>query len=375
MNAKIRVNKKIDASDFMMELALFLLALNFLLYQCFDMDDVKDMVRFIAIGMMAVGVLLNLRSFRVDWSILLYTLFCLLTVALGKSVSINWPVLLVTVIALRQMDTDKVTNMLVRVTTVVVIAYFALRVGGMIEDRVYGGASGRVRNTLGFSNVNAAALFFFSWTVLLFTQKKANRFLRVVSLVLFLWVVQQTDTRSVAVAFVLYVLVRLGLGVLAKHTKKRGWKRLCVAVILLEICVVVISVCYPLLLRLFPALDEFLSYRLTLGTRAIQALNFRNWLFGGRAATTDNFFLTMLFQHGVIVVLVGLFFVTAATWHTMRQRDVRGVSYIFSLWVMSMMETFLLRPELTLSILFWHFVFNGKKQIVVGQKRQSLSLG
>lgn len=369
MNARIRVNKKIDASDFMMELALFLLALNFLLYQCFDMDDVKDMVRFIAIGMMAVGVLLNLRSFRVDWSILLYTLFCLLTVALGKSVSINWPVLLVTVIALRQMDTDKVTNMLVRVTTVVVIAYFALRVGGLIEDRVYGGASGRVRNTLGFSNVNAAALFFFSWTVLLFTQKKANRFLRVVSLVLFLWVVQQTDTRSVAVAFVLYVLVRLGLGVLAKHTKERGWKRLCVAVIFLEICVVVISVCYPLLLRLFPALDEFLSYRLTLGTRALQALNFRNWLFGGTGGGSDNYFHVIVSQYGMIALLIELYFVAMATWNALRRRDVQLVSYVVSLWIMSLMETFLFRPELMIAVLFWFCVFREFEQCQSGKRK------
>lgn len=355
MNAKIQV--KINASDFMMELALLLLMLNFLLYQCFDMDDVKDTVRIIAIGIMAIGVLLNLRAFRVDKSILFYTLFCMMTVALGKSVSINWPVLLVTVIAMRSMDTNQVTNMLVRVSTVGVIVYFALRLGGRIEDYVYSGATGRVRNTLGFSNVNAAALFFFSWMVLLFTQKKENTFLRVLSLVLFLWVVQQTNTRSVAVAFVLYVLVRLLLGVLVRRTREKGWKRLCVVVVILEICVVVVSISYPLLLRLFPALDEFLSYRLTLGTSALQTLNFRNWLFGGTGGGSDNYFHVIISQYGMIALLMELCFVAVATWNALRRRDVQMVSYIVSLWTMSMMETFLFRPELMIAVLFWFCVF------------------
>lgn len=359
MDFRLKSDKRINVSEILLELALFLLMLNFLLYQCFDMERVKDLVRYVALGIMAASVMMNIRQFRVDKSIVFYTLYCLLVIALGDGASINWPVLLLTVIVLRQVETDKVIDMLVRVSTLTIVIYFVLRFSGLINDHVYGAAYGRVRNTLGFSNVNSAALFFFSWVMLLFCRKKTNKFLLALSVIVLLWCMVETNTRSVIlIAFIYFALMFL-LEKAVMKLSSAAWARLSKWFIIAEIAVVLLSVAYPLLLRFFPGLDRITSFRLTYGTRALEVLTVRNWLFGGTGGGSDNYFHVMISQYGAIAVLIELYFVAAATWHGMQQRDVCMVSYVLSLWLLSMMETFLFRPELTISVLFWGYVVKG----------------
>lgn len=356
MDFRLRSDKRINVSEFLLELALLLLMLNFLLYQCFDMDRVKDGVRFVAVGIMAAGVLVNIRKFRVDKSVLFYTLYCLLVVVLGSSVSINWPVLLVTAIVLRQVETDKLVDMLVRVSTVGVVVYFVLRFSGFIDDYVYGAAFGRVRNTLGFSNVNAAALFFFSWVMLLFCRKKTNKFLLAFSVIVLLWCMVETNTRSVILIAFIYFALRFLLEKAVVKMSDAAWTRLSKWFIIAEIGVVLLSVAYPLLLRSFPQLDVVLSYRLSIGTRIIQRLTLRNWLMGGAVGNSDNFFHAMLFQYGMIALVVAVMFVVRATWKMMERHDIHKVSFILSMWTLCVVETSLYRPEIMAVVLFWCFV-------------------
>lgn len=343
-------------------LSLILLSCNYLLYHCFGLTALKMPVRMVCLCFLLMALLLEGRRARILPGAILQMSFCVALLIFGSFEVVNWLFILLFCVSHYRCEERKLLKALTVASTVCVVLYVLLRAFGTIEPVWYIGADGRVRNTLGFDNVNAAALFFFSWALILFHREHSRSVYALVSLVL-VWCIGQTKTRAVLLAFGIYVVLRGLLGALSRPGRERMWVAVSLLLLMGEIGVAVLPFFYPLLAKVFPMLDTFLSGRLSAGAAALQSLSLQNWLMGGGTVETDNFILVMLSACGVVPVSAACLTVIEGTRRLLARRKAKTCALLISLWLVGAVESFLFRAELLITLLFWFLMFR-----IFGQK-------
>ena len=84
----------------------------------------------------------------------------------------------------------------------------------------------------------------------------------------------------------------------------------------------------------------------------------RGLLFGGTVETVDNFYYMLLFQYGIFIYA----FVAISTHFAMKRmvdnKDIKYISLLVGLFLVGMMESSLIRPEILVTLIVWKIIFS-----------------
>lgn len=351
MNIKLAYKKKIDFQQLILNGTIFLLGLNYLIYCFFSDDQYKNALRIFLIPILAVAIFYRRKFSRTHLIILAASLYAL---AINGDMALNIAfILIISVISITLCGLEKEFVRILNRTQILlsIIVLIALLLGIVTPKSMTVG--GRIRNDLGFMNINSAAVFFSS-TILLYcmcTEKMVwHKAIFVLLLSVFLW--RLTDSRTSFLGILLFFITLFILYLLRKKKKIQRWYLTISAVVLL---------CSPLLWQsgvlnnfLF---NQLLSLRPRLFSKYCQDSSIINLFIGGsKAGEIDNAWLMLLYNIGLPLYIAFGALTLRALRRLVDVGNCRSASFLIMMLAVGMMETLPLRCEILTAILFWYIV-------------------
>ena len=337
---------KQELSQLLCAFAIAILAFNFLLYAFFKVGINKNILRFSAAILLFFSIALGKKRSVIEIILVFFALYMMLV---NGNLSQNLAFILLIVIALPS-NAEKTWKNLSYIHLLLAGLVVICIVLGIVPNMItnYGG---RIRRTLGFTNTNAAAIFFYSCVVTWLAQKSRIRWFDVVvPIAIIALVYRMTDSRTVIVCA---LLLYFTLFIISKWHNKIAAFSLC----LIELALFVLPLFSGLLFKLFPQLDIVLSYRLRLYSNYINAHSFLSLLLGGsNVKETDNFFLCLLFNGGLPFYLFVIGLCLFTTWTNVLKENSKETAIILSTLAFGMMESGVIRCEILCMVLFWYLI-------------------
>ena len=332
-------------------ISLGILGINYLLYSFFHFDFNRNILRIIAGAFFILSILLGKRISIKE--------FCLIPVAaymliINGSLSSNIAYFILAAIAIPYVADIvwKQLNVFQIVMTIVVIMCLVL---GIVDYRITS-IAGRTRNTLGFTNVNAAAIFFFSLLIiwLLKTKNISMKHLLITVVISFV-VYRLTDSRTVFACTIIFSICYLVL-----NRWNGRW-----ASILFGVCVTIFYLSPVLVLMArsaFPTLDIVLSSRLKWFSLYIANHSINTLLFGGsKIEGIDNFYLCLLYNGGILFYIFTWYMNISALSKYILRGNSGYAAFIIAITAYGLMESGVIRCELLCMIMFWYLLFRPLK--------------
>ena len=331
--------------------AICLLGFNFLLYSFFQVDFGKNILRIIS-GTILILCVIARRRFNAEILLLVVAMYM---IAVGGSLTQNIVFILIAVLAL-DYDADYIWKRLSRYQIVGAGLVIICLVSGVVSNHVTSHL-GRVRNTLGFVNVNAAALFFFSVIMLwLLEKEKVTWKTIIISIAATVLLYRITDTRTAVVALGVYLL---GLIVLNRWNSKIT----CIGVCIFEGVLFSISQFSLAVFQRFPVLDITFSYRLSVFNKYINQNDLKTLIFGGTQVNdVDNFYLCLLYNGGILFYIFIMIVTIYATHFYFQNKQIKNVAFIISVLALGIMESGVIRCEIMSMLMFWYLIFKPLKK-------------
>lgn len=348
-----KVSRNIS-SESLLTVALSLLATNYVGYQTISNWSFKLPVRLLALALVGL-VILNFPQKRMSVST-----FLLIAVLAGSSVfaesafsNLNLLIAFLICYAAKDIATDKFITLCNKASLISFAFYILLLLSRKIHFVSYT-VGFRTRNTMGFSNVNAAAQFFLAVTIILVLRKNSIP-TWIVYFFTNLFAFRLTDSRTAVVTAISFPFVFCACILLNKAGKIKLWRAFmkCALLIVFSFPVIIAAIQYR-----FPQLDTFLSGRPQLFLKALTDLNVKQFLIGGASTEVDNGPMCILLANGIIAV-VGTF---ALFWKTIKNVSIIKAEYVAFLSViilMGMMEGTWIRTEILSSVIMWKILWDG----------------
>ena len=331
--------------------SLGILGINYLLYSFFQFDFNRNILRIVAGAFFILSILLGKRISVRE--------FCLIPVAaymliVNGSLSSNIAYFILAAIAIPYVADIvwKQLNMFQIVMTIVVILCLVL---GIVNNRVTS-IAGRTRNTLGFTNVNAAAIFFFSLLIIwLLKIKNISVKHLLITIAISFAVYRLTDSRTVFACTMIFSVCYL---VLSRWNGR--WTS-----ILFGVCVTVFYLSPVLVIMArsaFPTLDIVLSSRLKWFSLYIANHSINTLLFGGsKIEGIDNFYLCLLYNGGIFFYIFTWYMNISALSKYILRRNPGYAAFIIAITAYGLMESGVIRCELLCMIMFWYLLLRPLK--------------
>ena len=334
----------------------------------FVSDIAKVAFRSLALLIFLANIVAQ-RSIRARYILVLLLLYSIL--ALNQSqIAFNIVYLILISASMHRMSGKEVALSLLIPTVLVFGLHFVLLSTGQLSAQITE-FSGRTRSTLGFTNANQASAIYLSLVILsVFTHiqysKRASFFLMLFSYIMTLFVLLSTDSRTVMFALPLLLMFQI-FGFLFFRFK--SYRRL---LILMGALTPLIGslVTFYLATTSDPILNIILSLRPYFFALFIDSVSPYDFIFGWRPADNsgvDNLYLMLLSGVGA----VGFFFIILSGSYFIFRMDPRIIPLVVVLLIISVFESFLLRPEIPISALFLHLLFS---DLWRRQKSMQLSL-
>ena len=330
--------------------AILLLGTNYLFYSFFKLEISKNILRIIS-GSILIACVLRRKLTIGEFILLLFSGYMFV---IGGNLTQNIAFILVSVIAL-EYDSDyvwqKISNFQILGASIVILCL----ISGIVDFRVTS-SLGRIRNTLGFINVNSAAAFFYSVIILwLLEKEKVNWKSIAISIVATGLLYRFTDTRTALVALIVFLT---GMVIFSKW----NGKLLKIIVCTLESILFVVSQFTPFFYSSFSFLDLTFSYRLSIFARYINANSLKTLLIGGtNVSDIDNFYLCLLFNGGLIFYIFVVIITIYSTKLYLDNADGKKVAFILSTLVFGVMEASAMRCEIMSMLMFWYLILKPLK--------------
>lgn len=332
----------------------FALGLNFILYSVFGLEAIRVPIRIAVLGMFVLSALLDFRYLKFDVLFLPMLGLAVLSLVLNGLDALNMLAVLLFVLAASPYSLSDMLSDLLKCFVLIAIIYILAVVVGFASLTSYV-MGGRVRNTLGFVNVNAAALFFFP-LLLLLAKKRPRAWMANCGVALafvFLFIV--TDTRSLllgaGVYYASYILFRL-----MSNGKTLSRLRGAVGIMVLYAS---IAIAFSLPLLAGTELDQALSWRPTLFHESLAGFTPFDWLFGSSSfKEVDNSFIVIVGHYGFLFLACVIAILHKAILRCSECDHAWSYSYLLSVLACGSIESFIYRPELIVTLAFWFVVFN-----------------
>ena len=341
-------------------IGFFLMALNYLLYNFFEYDQFKDVVRVAAIGIIVSIGLIYCISRGISFNVYQMILACwsVLRLFFVRELDLNF-IAIVGFALFSKVDYKKYIKVLNIYNFVfLAIVIVSLRMG-WVNTHSYISTTGRIRETLGFENVNAGSLFFYSVNLVYLLSCKKIKFINfLISVIYSIVIYRLTDTRT----SILGLVVFFGVLLIMKMLKNR--KKTFTFILFSVITFLFISVAlWDWIYVNFPELNSVLSSRVTLFRQAVKVAGFKNFWIGGMnfadyGLFVDNFFILLLFQNGMFVYAFVYLFTLYSTRKLFYSGYFKEVALILSLLCVGIVESSLIRPEVVCVMVAWRCILD-----------------
>ncbi len=248
----------------------------------------------------------------------------------------------------KQCSIDRISrisrNVLVVLTLIIIIG-----IKLKIYENVSTNINGRVRYLLGFSNANLAGFYFFIlFSVIFITKKQIN----IVELLLLnvcnALIYSFTDSRSPFFSFLLMSIV---------YVTATIWKRFA-EMLSFTACIVAFFSVFTaeLTMSYFPQLNKVLSGRLQLYVPVIRNMELQTWIRGGKPNNLENFYLSFVSFHGIILLALLFTIVIKRVKFFYRVGMFKEAALIVALLTYGMFENVLSSFDSVATFLFWAYV-------------------
>lgn len=350
------IRKNVWKKILFLEVPLFLLGLNYILYNALAIDTMKMLFRGGAIFLLFVGWILK-GKYAVDKKTFLAMIFAIIALMLNGSMALNFAVIVLFSICVTY-PLDTIIKSAFRINVILVIIMLILMAAHVVNNTSYVSTMGRIRYTLGFENPNVAALFYSSVIYLLLVSRKKIKGI-VVLFAFFMTTVifYYTNSRTSLLALLVFVILESIYFYFQKRNMKKAQKILGKFSILIIDLLFILNFVSVFIINKFMIFDELLSFRISAFSRMINSSSLRGFLFGGTSETVDNFYYMLLFQYGIFIYT----FVAFLTHSAMKKMVVNGntqyISLLVGLFLVAMMESSLIRPEILVILVVWKIIF------------------
>lgn len=333
-------------------LLFYVLSANYIIYSFLAEETFKNYFRLAIISVIVgyciwrcVKKKVNIRFF-----VLMGTAF--LVILKGGTLSLNVAFLLLLVVFLVGMKSENINTMAFNANFLMVVFVLTCLILGLVDNYHYINSDGRSRYTFGFTNVNAASVFAYSFAVTYLLSRKNPKWKYVPGvLITFSVVYLATDSRT---AF--WCLIFLMIAWAAIHHLPINHSRFLVGIFVIAMFIT------PCLWRLpfvcQGPIDDLLSDRPTLFVRYISQHTMLNFLFGGsRVAAIDNSYLILLYNCGIFLYAVCGIIVLIAMDQLILKKCAIEAGFCLSMLLYGQLEGVLLRPEILCVPIFWYYMF------------------
>ena len=334
--------------------ALFALAINFLLYSTNNFSGIQTPLRILSCGMLVCAACFNFKKIRLDLLLILILAKSMLTSMLVGIESINLLLIALVGMVASSYGMECCQRILYKLAITLIALYVILWGIGLIRLGMTA-YSGRVRNNLGFTNVNAASLFFIGVSLIPLSAKKRRVLPAIASLALIIAINSLTDSRSA----ILFAFALIGLCLLFALFEKKGkWRYQFRMAQIIVIGAVGVSLLLPLF-RATP-LDALLSFRPLSYYSAIKGLSIIEIMMGASTPVEiDNSYLLFMLVYGAITLLLLLLFLLRGVRGLAEQGEWIPLAFVSSMVLLGIVEGCLYRPEPVVTLAFWTYVFLG----------------
>lgn len=338
-------------SQFLCLVALCTLGINYLLYSFFQLDFNRNILRYIAGSFFLLSIFLGRKIGVRELCLILVAMYMLIV---NGSMSSNITYILLASIAIpynANFIWKQLNRFQIALAAIVILCIVLKSVNYNITT--YGG---RVRNNLGFTNVNAAALFFFSLSIIWLLQLRKVSVQHLLITVAFSYVIYRfTDSRTVFACTLVFAICFL---VLNRWNGTKMNVLICIVISLFYLSPFLVIV----LKSIFPQLDLLLSYRLTKFADYLNNNTIKNLLFGGtKSGDVDSFYLCLLYNGGLFFYVFTWIMNLISVNVYVKNSDYGYVAFIFSVCAYGLMESGVVRCELLCMVLFWHLLLRHLK--------------
>lgn len=356
----MRIKTKRLEEILFLDVPLFLLGMNYILYNALSIDSLKTVFRVGAILLLLIGWGLK-GKFVIQKKSFLAIVLAIIALVLNGSMALNFVVIMLFTICVTY-PIDAIVKSLFKVNVLLVAIMIILMGLHVVNNTSYVSTMGRLRSTLGFENPNAAALFYASAIFLfLVSRDRIKRKDIVISFVMTAIIFYFTNSRTPFLALLMFVFLEEIFRVLQKKNMQKTQMTVGKLSVKLVDALFILNLVSVFIIDLFMPLDELLSFRISSFSRMINSSGVREFLFGGTIKTVDNFYYMLLFQYGIFIYI----FVATSTHFAMKKMVARGdikyISLFVGLFSIGMMESSLIRPEILVTLAMWKIIFSGNK--------------
>lgn len=348
---KIRVSKgvKLHTPIDFLNFALLLLAFSFLSIAFFKADNFVNILRIISLIMLIVVNIWSGTLNRRDVYLFFIAAFVLLS---NGTVSLNIAFLIILGVALNKVSFQKSIHSLNLINWIIVAVVLFSLLTGIVDNYVWT-YLGRTRNTLGFVHANNAGILNYSVVVLsLMSCKRIKWYHYFVTLLISYFIFDLTDSRT---GF-LCILIFLFSVIIVRFLSYNMIKFIYVGV---SIFVFATPLMWNLPIINSTKMNQLLSLRPGIFSRYISKHSLKHFLFGGSVIEEiDNFYLLFLYNAGIIIYMLFLISTIIMIVRLINNGKYVLLSFVFSLLIMGMFESSILRPEYLCVPLFWKIVIS-----------------
>lgn len=314
-----------------------------------DSSTFKNVMRLVGLSLFLINIVL-FKAVKIN-ILMALTIMLMLVFINNNAVAFNIIYLILIALSLRNLTKESIVTVLLVSAFAVVFAHIFFLQAGYITDTTYE-YNNRSRSTLGFTNPNQVSAIYLSLTFIsILSVKVFDKFkfkiISFLALTATLYVVSKTDSRTT-----LYALLFISLFEINNfffHSFKSYNKIISFAGLISPLVATVITIILTNLAG--TELDQVLSYRPYFFHEFISEVTYVDLIIGWVPkdnAGVDSLFLTLLSGVGIAAYLIIIAFFSIKIF----KLDAKYTSITITLIIVSIFESYLIRPELPISILF-----------------------
>ncbi|MDD3416770.1 MAG: hypothetical protein PHY47_22715 [Lachnospiraceae bacterium] len=355
----MKISKKSIPNVLFFELPMFMLGLNYILYNALGVDSLKTIIRVVSIILIVIGYLLS-NDYILTKKEFFAVGLAFIMVLINGTTSLNLLVAIVFAICVCQ-PVNEVLNSAKRINIALTVLMGVLLVFHVVSNTGYVSTMGRLRFTLGFENPNVASLFYSSAIILFIVAQKKRKIIKIfLGLILSIILYVYTDSRTSFLAIVLLCVLEVVFYVCDKRNNINGRRVFGKIALIVVDSLFTINLLSVFFIERFMVLDELLSFRISTFSKMIVNSGLRCFLFGGTTNTVDNFYYMLLFQYGIFVYLFVAIMTHVALNKCIKSEQDSLVSLLFTMFLVGVMESSIIRPEILVSLMVWKIVISNK---------------
>ena len=352
----MKIRKNIWEEIIFLDLPLFLLGINYVLYNALSLDSMKTIFRVGAILLLIIGWIFKGR-FVIEKKTFLAMTLATVALLLNGSMALNFVVIILFSICVTY-PIDKIIKSTFWINTLLVVIMIALMGLDIVNNTSYVSTMGRLRYTLGFENPNVAALFYASAIYLfLVSRKRIKLIVMSVSFAMTAIVYYYTNSRTSLLALLMFVALEGIFLFLQKKNMEKAQTIFGKFLIIYTDALFIINLVSVFVIDKLMIFDTLLSFRISTFSNMINSSGVRGFLLGGTTETVDNFYYMLLFQYGIFIYI----FVAVSTHFAMKKmivnKDIKYISLLVGVFMVGMMESSLIRPEILVTLVVWKIIF------------------